>query len=186
VGAAVIAGHVDSYLGPGVFFRLRLLHRGDRVYVVRADHSMVMFRVYAVRRYLKTSFPTASVYGPTPNAQLRLITCGGTFDAATGHYLSNVIAYATLIARPRATVALASRRAPSRKPLSAGTRRSLLAAALAWAGPARFADLGLMGANRVLRCADAARRRGAPPSAMVGCLRPAAPAVKLNYQRLPR
>jgi sortase (surface protein transpeptidase) len=98
VGAAVIAGHVDSYLRPGVFFRLRLLHRGDRVYVVRADHSMVMFRVYAVRRYLKTSFPTASVYGPTPNAQLRLITCGGTFDRAHAEYTGNVVVFARLTA----------------------------------------------------------------------------------------
>jgi hypothetical protein len=37
------------------------------------------------------------VYGPTPDAQLRLITCGGVFDPATGHYLSNVVAFATLI-----------------------------------------------------------------------------------------
>jgi hypothetical protein len=37
------------------------------------------------------------VYGPVPTAQLRLITCGGTFDTATGHYLSNVIVFATLI-----------------------------------------------------------------------------------------
>jgi hypothetical protein len=32
-----------------------------------------------------------------PDAELRLVTCGGTFDFATHHYLSNVIAYATLV-----------------------------------------------------------------------------------------
>ena len=47
--------------------------------------------------YLKSRFPTGTVYGAAPNAQLRLITCGGTFDAATGHYLSNTIVYATLV-----------------------------------------------------------------------------------------
>jgi hypothetical protein len=47
--------------------------------------------------FLKTDFPTSDVYGPVPTAQLRLITCGGTFDTATGHYLSNVIVFATLI-----------------------------------------------------------------------------------------
>jgi hypothetical protein len=41
-------------------------------------------------------FPTISVYGPTPTPQLRLITCGGTFDPQTGHYLSNIVVYATL------------------------------------------------------------------------------------------
>jgi sortase (surface protein transpeptidase) len=97
VGAAVIAGHIDSVAGPGVFFRLRLLRPGERVYVRRADGSVAVFAVTAVRSYLKTSFPTAAVYGPEPNAQLRLITCGGTFDYATGHYLSNVIVYAALV-----------------------------------------------------------------------------------------
>jgi sortase (surface protein transpeptidase) len=96
-GAAVIAGHIDSVSGPGVFFRLRLLRPGDRVYVRRAGGSLAVFKVTAVHSYLKTRFPTQAVYGPEPNAQLRLITCGGTFDYATGHYLSNVIVYASLV-----------------------------------------------------------------------------------------
>jgi sortase (surface protein transpeptidase) len=96
-GAAVIAGHIDSYQGPGVFFRLRLMRPGQRVYVRRADGSVAVFQVTAVHTYLKSQFPTDGVYGATPNSQLRLITCGGTFDPATGHYLSNVIVYATLV-----------------------------------------------------------------------------------------
>jgi sortase (surface protein transpeptidase) len=97
IGAAVIAGHIDSVSGPGVFFRLRLLRPGERVYVRRADGSLAVFEVTAVHSYLKTSFPTMAVYGPVPAAELRLITCGGTFDYATGHYLSNVIVYADLV-----------------------------------------------------------------------------------------
>jgi sortase (surface protein transpeptidase) len=97
IGSAVIAGHIDSVNGPGVFFRLRLLHRGSRVYVRRANGSVAVFEVTAVRTYLKSHFPTEAVYGPQPDAELRLITCGGTFDYATGHYLSNIIAYATLV-----------------------------------------------------------------------------------------
>ena len=95
-GAAVIAGHIDSYQGPGVFYRLRLMRPGQRVYVRRADRSVAVFEVTAVHAYLKSQFPSDAVYGATPDAQLRLITCGGTFDPATGHYLSNVIVYATL------------------------------------------------------------------------------------------
>jgi hypothetical protein len=37
------------------------------------------------------------VYGPVPDAELRLITCGGQFDYSTGSYLSNVVAYAVLV-----------------------------------------------------------------------------------------
>jgi sortase (surface protein transpeptidase) len=97
IGAAVIAGHIDSVSGPGVFFRLRLLRPGNQVYVRRANGSLAVFEVTAVHSYLKTRFPTVAVYGPVPDAELRLITCGGTFDYATGHYLSNVIVYAALV-----------------------------------------------------------------------------------------
>jgi sortase (surface protein transpeptidase) len=96
-GGAVIAGHIDSVQGPGVFYRLRELRRGQHVYVRRADRSLAVFRVTLVRTYPKTGFPTAAVYGPTPDAQLRLITCGGVFDPVTGHYLSNTIVYASLV-----------------------------------------------------------------------------------------
>jgi sortase (surface protein transpeptidase) len=96
-GAAVIVGHIDSQNAPGVFFRLRLLHAGSRVYVRRADGTLAVFRVTSLRSYPKARFPTLAVYGPVPDAELRLITCGGGFDAATGHYLSNVIVYATLV-----------------------------------------------------------------------------------------
>ena len=96
VGAAVIAGHVDSRTGPGVFYQLRQLHPGDPVYVKRADGSVAKFSVTDVQQYPKAQFPTAAVYGPVPDSELRLITCGGTFDPATGHYLSNVIVDAVL------------------------------------------------------------------------------------------
>jgi hypothetical protein len=105
LGAAVIAGHVDSRAGPGVFFRLRQLRPRDLIFVRRADHSLAVFRVMTVRTYAKLHFPTAAVYGPVPASELRLVTCGGTFDWATGHYLSNVIVFAiavpwTHLARP--------------------------------------------------------------------------------------
>jgi hypothetical protein len=84
VGSAVIAGRIDSYRGPGVFFRLRLLRPGDRIYVRHADGTLAVFDVYAEHSYAKDRFPTQRVYGPAPDPELRLITCGGTFDAAIG------------------------------------------------------------------------------------------------------
>ena len=95
VGSAIIVGHIDSLTGPGVFYRLSELSRGDDVYVKRADGTTAEFRVTSVQTYLKDRFPTQTVYGPTPDAELRLITCGGAFDPATGHYLSNIVVYAT-------------------------------------------------------------------------------------------
>lgn len=94
IGSSVIAGHIDSSAGPGIFFYLSQLRPGNRVYVRRADGTLAVFRVTVVRSYTKDDFPTLAVYGPTPDAELRLITCGGTFDSATRSYLSNTVVYA--------------------------------------------------------------------------------------------
>jgi hypothetical protein len=94
IGSSVIVGHIDSDTGPGIFFRLRLLRPGNMVYVRQANRRLAIFRVTAVREYAKAHFPTAQVYGPAPDAELHLITCGGAFDPATGNYLSNVVVYA--------------------------------------------------------------------------------------------
>jgi sortase (surface protein transpeptidase) len=96
-GPAVIAGHIDSVHGPAVFYRLSLLRPGNRVYVRRADGSTAVFRVTEVGLYPKDRFPTAEVYGLVPGPELRLITCGGTFDWARHSYLSNVVVYATAV-----------------------------------------------------------------------------------------
>src|SRR5580693_8569165 len=95
IGSAIIVGHIDTTRGPAVFARLNTLTRGDKIYVKRADGTLAEFRVTSVQTYLKDHFPTEDVYGPVPDAELRLITCGGTFDKAIGHYLSNFVVYAT-------------------------------------------------------------------------------------------
>ena len=96
-GASIIEGHVDSYQGPAVFFRLGALKPGNEVDVTLADGVTAIFRVTGVREYLKADYPANIVYGTTDYAALRLITCGGDFDAATGHYLSSVVVFASLV-----------------------------------------------------------------------------------------
>jgi hypothetical protein len=93
VGPAVIAGHVDSKAGPAIFYRLRELTVGDRIEVVRGG-VVVRFTVVRVAWYPKTQFPTDEVYGPTPDRQLRLITCGGVFDHRLRSYKDNLVVYA--------------------------------------------------------------------------------------------
>lgn len=96
LGPSVIAGHVDSVAGPAVFFRLHRLQPGDTVTVHRSDGRAVVFTVEGVRRYAKKEFPTDAVYGPVPGAALRLITCGGSFDAAARSYRDNVVVFASV------------------------------------------------------------------------------------------
>ncbi|MGY1636496.1 class F sortase [Geodermatophilus sp. SYSU D00742] len=97
VGPAVVAGHVDSPDGPAVFWRLRELVPGDEVLVDRGDGTTVRFVVTDVARHRKEDFPTAAVYGPTPRAELRLVTCGGAFDPGRRSYTDNVVVFARLV-----------------------------------------------------------------------------------------
>ena len=98
IGTSVIEGHVDNQRGPAVFYRLGALRPGDIVNVRLADGITAVFRVTGVRQYLKSKFPTKTVYrDATRFAALRLITCGGAFDYATGQYLSSTVAYAFLV-----------------------------------------------------------------------------------------
>jgi Sortase domain len=96
IGTSVIEGHVDSYRGPAVFFRLGALRPRDVIDVTLADGVTAIFRVTGVRDYLKAKFPARIIYGSTDYAALRLITCGGVFDFATGHYLSSTVVFASL------------------------------------------------------------------------------------------
>ena len=96
LGPAVIAGHVTWDGGPAVFHRLGTLRPGDRVAVARKDGRTAVFTVSRVDRFSKSRFPSKAVYGAIDHAGLRLITCGGTYDAARHRYLDNVVVFARL------------------------------------------------------------------------------------------
>jgi LPXTG-site transpeptidase (sortase) family protein len=98
VGPAVILGHIDGDHHEGIFWRLHDVKPGDQVTVGRQDGTTATFTVSRTVEVHKDTFPTSAVYGNTSDPQLRLITCGGAFDATTGHYLDNLIVYATLSA----------------------------------------------------------------------------------------
>ena len=77
-----------------MFNRLGQLRPRDLVEVQRAGGAWVSFAVVAVQRYPKDAFPTTRVYGPTPDPQLRLITCSGDFNSAQRSYVDNTVVYA--------------------------------------------------------------------------------------------
>jgi hypothetical protein len=94
-GPSLIDGHVDSVTGPSVFFSIKNLKPGDVIKVLRQDGSTVQFRVTWLQSVSKTIFPWKAVLGPTGYPALRLVTCGGPFDYLTGHYVDNIIVYAS-------------------------------------------------------------------------------------------
>ncbi|MBD5786632.1 class F sortase [Cellulosimicrobium terreum] len=95
-GPSVIEGHVDSQNGPSVFHQLARVAPGDEIEVDREDGTTATFVVHDVRDYPKDEFPTLAVYGNTDEPELRVITCGGSIDPATGHYRDNTVVFARL------------------------------------------------------------------------------------------
>jgi sortase (surface protein transpeptidase) len=97
---------VDTYVGAAVFYYLYLLRPGDGIDVT-AGGARQHFKVTSVREVSKDQFPVSQVFGTTGKHRLWLITCGGAFDYATGHYLDNIIvsaAWQPVNTRKRQTV----------------------------------------------------------------------------------
>lgn len=115
LGPAVILGHIDSYRGPAVFFRLAALRPGDQITVNRADRTDAVFSVDAIRQYPKNHFPTKDVYGDIGYAGLRLISCGGQFDKAARSYDDNIVVFAHLTAHSAAAGTSTARPPGSRR-----------------------------------------------------------------------
>jgi Sortase domain len=97
IGSAVILGHVDSFRGPGTFFYLKNLKAGNSITVKLADGAIAHFVVVRVVQYSKTAFPDRLVFGSHGTQTLQLVTCGGTFDHATGHYESNIVVFSRYV-----------------------------------------------------------------------------------------
>lgn len=98
VGPAVLEGHVTgSGHDPSVFFELGDVRAGDMVEVDRADGTSATFEVTTVKKSPKDEFPRIDVYGATSGPELRIITCGGTYDEDARRHLENVIVFAELV-----------------------------------------------------------------------------------------
>ena len=97
-GTALMVGHVDTETRPAVFYRLSTLEPGQTIRVVRDDDEVAEFTVDDVQVLTRDGFDAQQAYGPrdTGRSELRLITCGGTFDHTTDSYTANVVVSAYL------------------------------------------------------------------------------------------
>ncbi len=94
-GTAVAVGHLDTDRGPAVFAGLTELKPGRIVKARRADGRTAVYTVDRIKSYEKAHFPSQEVYGARGRPELRLITCGGTYDRRKG-YSGNVVVFAHL------------------------------------------------------------------------------------------
>lgn len=91
-GSSVLAAHVDMYgEGPGVFFHLDRITRGDRIEVVFDDETTMTFVVTATERVPKGGLDIDSIFASDGQPLLRLVTCGGGFNRTIRSYDDNVV-----------------------------------------------------------------------------------------------
>ncbi|MDJ0379666.1 class F sortase [Streptomyces sp. G-G2] len=103
-GTALLVGHVDTESKPAVFYGLSSAQPGGKVRVLRADGTLAEFTIDDIQVYERTSFDPHKAYGPKVpgRAEVRLVTCGGSYDKAAKRYTANVVvsAYLTATTKP--------------------------------------------------------------------------------------
>jgi Sortase domain len=97
-GPALIVGHADTRTGPSIFAHLDKMRPGQKIEVLRRDHSVAVFQVNSVEHFGKTKLPIQRVYGDYSRPSLRLVTCGGNWIGGSQGYADNVIVFAALVA----------------------------------------------------------------------------------------
>ena len=78
-GNAIVNGHVNWWTGDAVFTRLSAVRPGDLVRVVRADGTVLTFRVTS-RQTVDANARIASLFAPEAKSTLTLITCSGIWN----------------------------------------------------------------------------------------------------------
>jgi sortase (surface protein transpeptidase) len=96
-GAVIVGAHVSSKAGPGVFFKLREMRKGDMVEVDRSDGTTAVFQVRGRASYPRDDYPDEIVYRTSGKASVHLITCDGAFDPKIGHHQENLVVFADLV-----------------------------------------------------------------------------------------
>ncbi|MFJ8859568.1 class F sortase [Streptomyces sp. NPDC102451] len=112
-GAALFVGHVDTETEPAVFYGLSTARPGEKIRVSRDDGKVAEFTIDDVQVFTRERFDAQKAYGPREDgrAELRLITCGGTYDHASHAYTANVVVSAYLTAEKSTEKSTAKSRA---------------------------------------------------------------------------
>ncbi|WP_174612975.1 class F sortase [Virgibacillus ihumii] len=95
-GSAVIAGHVDDKTGPGVFFNLKDLQKGDEVKIKNKDGKRLVFEVVGKEIFPMDDAPVKQIFGYTSRRMLNLVTCTGPFDRSKGGHINRLVVYTEL------------------------------------------------------------------------------------------
>lgn len=90
-GSAVLAAHVDSELGSAPMAAVLQAGVGDPVEVTTRAGVELRYRITAVEQLSKHALPLDSLFARDGEHVLRLVTCGGAWDATARAYEDNIV-----------------------------------------------------------------------------------------------
>lgn len=90
-GSAVLAAHVDSTIGAAPMASVLRASAGDAVEVTTASGEVLRFRITSIEQISKAALPLRSLFARDGAHAMRLVTCGGAWDAAAGAYQDNIV-----------------------------------------------------------------------------------------------
>ncbi len=96
-GNAVIAGHVDNYTGPAIFYGLKKLKRDDPVLLSDASGKYLVYKVLSVESFKTVEAPIDRIFGKTDEARLNLITCAGKYNRQKKEHEKRLIVFTRLM-----------------------------------------------------------------------------------------
>ncbi|UNK16207.1 class F sortase [Paenibacillus sp. N3/727] len=96
-GNAILAGHVDSYTGPAIFYPLKKIKPGEPVVLSDREGKYLVFKVIAVESYPTAEAPIEKIFGDTDIEQLNLITCTGKYNRKKGEHEKRLVVYTRML-----------------------------------------------------------------------------------------
>ncbi len=97
-GTVLLAGHVDSAHGRGVFAALWDVQVGTKVTVTAGDGSVHRYQIVARRIYRQDDLPT-DLFGGAAKPRLALVTCTGSYNHSAHRYTHNLVLYGVPLVR---------------------------------------------------------------------------------------
>lgn len=95
-GKAIVAGHVDNYTGPAIFYPLKRLKPGHSVIVSDNKGKSLVFKVTSVESYVTAKAPLEQIFGDSDKAELNLITCTGKYNRKKKEHEKRLVVYTRL------------------------------------------------------------------------------------------
>lgn len=97
LGSAVMTGHVDGPNTPAIFWDLKKVKAGEKIYVQDQKGTQLTFEVVETEIYPYDEAPLDRIFVTNDDVYLNLITCNGTFDRKSNNYDKRLVVYTKLI-----------------------------------------------------------------------------------------